>query len=686
MNQSKKQLKIAYFGPAPNELGGVSGAAKLILLGILEHGHTVHGYFVGSDDDNLPQILTKFSHFKFYWSGFSWKWDKWYSKDPLSAYIISLLMRAKNINKLDKLFRKNHKIFKYDIIYQFSNIEHFGTNKNIPMVIHPETHLAGEYYFFKKELKIFLKCHSFLKVILIGLALKFRSVVQKIQIKKFKAVISPSQAFNQWIMNDYKVNQEKTSVVYNPIDLALFKPKNIARFKKIKKVKIIFIGRISTRKGIEYLVELSHRLDDLKNIISLEIIGGATLWSDYTPILKNLNFKIASYTPYLQQNELRGKINQSHLMIQPSKYEPFGLTVGEGLACGIPIVATTEVGAVESVSNRCCIKVKPENLDELEAGVRNMVSKLLTGDGPIMSAVARHEAERLFNYKKIGSNITATLKKTIKESEGKTPDFKIWLIKHIYPLWFRYFIFRVFFYKIGKNYPNLFLNSQLLLAPNTKMNLLPGDSMHNSIALTGFYELSLTKIMKKLAYKNGLLVDVGANYGYYTCLWLGVNCKNKVMAFEPSYNVFEGLENNISINSWENRSILEKMAAGEKNGTGGFTNSPKGETGLGSISKSQKNLIKIVKLDSYFKNIKQKIRVLKIDTEGYDYFVLKGAEKLLAQGKIEHIFFEEDQRHNAKYDLEKDACQKFIRKFGYKYKKIDRRNFYAFLGNKVTRE
>jgi len=43
----------------------------------------------------------------------------------------------------------------------------------------------------------------------------------------------------------------------------------------------------------------------------------------------------------------RGELKRSDMLILASKSEPFGLTVAEALAAGVPVIATSEVGATE---------------------------------------------------------------------------------------------------------------------------------------------------------------------------------------------------------------------------------------------------------------------------------------------------------------------------------------------------
>jgi len=257
------------------------------------------------------------------------------------------------------------------------------------------------------------------------------------------------------------------------------------------------------------------------------------------------------------------------------------------------------------------------------------------------------------------------------------------LLKFIYPQRLRYSICFHFIVNRMKKYPVLFKDAPLALAPLIKMDLKPGDFIHNWIALLGIYEPYVTKEIKFCSKKEGLMVDVGANFGYYTCLWCGLNPLNRAIAFEPSKKVFACLKTNIKKNQLSKRVIIEQYALGNKGGLHSFSYESTEQTGWGRIAKNSANgntLIKMTKLDDYCKTHSIKnIDILKIDTQGYDYFVLKGAQKMLKTKQIRKVFFEEDAECNKEFNLKPDASYKLMESLGYKIKKLDKWNYLAEL-------
>jgi FkbM family methyltransferase len=249
----------------------------------------------------------------------------------------------------------------------------------------------------------------------------------------------------------------------------------------------------------------------------------------------------------------------------------------------------------------------------------------------------------------------------------------------IYPLWLREKIS----YRINKFFPNASNKDvPLEFGGNIKMDLVSTDFGHNSIIFNGFYELDLSLKMIKLGKKGGLMVDVGANYGYFSCLWADQNANNKVIAFEASPKNIGPLTNNVNKNNLGNRIQIVPKAAGREKGTLQFTLGGNAEqTGWGGLTLNEEPanvVVEVEKLDNYLENINiQQVEVLKIDTEGADTWVLYGAERMLQEKKINHIFFEHNLPRMQALNISPDEAPEFLKKLGYKVQEIAPNEFYA---------
>ena len=125
----------------------------------------------------------------------------------------------------------------------------------------------------------------------------------------------------------------------------------------------------------------------------------------------------------------------------------------------------------------------------------------------------------------------------------------------------------------------LFDNAELAYAPGVRMKLLPTDEGHGCIATAGFYELPLTRTIARLGKQGGLMVDVGANYGYFSLLWAAQKLGNRVIAFEASPRNQQALRHNVEKNAFAEVVTLRSEAAGKEKGQLSFHLGPEGQTG-----------------------------------------------------------------------------------------------------------
>lgn len=166
-----------------------------------------------------------------------------------------------------------------------------------------------------------------------------------------------------------------------------------------------------------------------------------------------------------------------------------------------------------------------------------------------------------------------------------------------------------------------------------------------------------------------LVIDLGANEGYYTLKLKQNNPKCKVIAVEPNPLASEILKKNVKSNKLSDV-ILVNKAVCSKNGKITFdiveNVSAIGGKELGIISRHwlKKEMVKKIKvdcttLDKLFRMYKiDRLDVLKLDVEGMELEILKSSKNLL--GKIHKIVVE---WHSKKI---RDELKRFLKRNGFK--------------------
>lgn len=235
-----------------------------------------------------------------------------------------------------------------------------------------------------------------------------------------------------------------------------------------------------------------------------------------------------------------------------------------------------------------------------------------------------------------------------------------------------------------RRFASWFEDAPLRLAPGVKMRLSPADSFHGEIAFCGIYEADESRAIHALAKKpGGLLVDVGANFGYYTLLWCAANSANRVLAIEASPKNARALRENVARNGFSDRVTLLECAVTREKGQLTFDLGSDEETGWGGISSGMEGGTITVPGERLDDLVDEPVTVLKVDCEGADAWVIEGAAGLLKSGKISHVFFEENVWRQERLGIESASSKKILQNAGFQIEGMgagpEFSNFYAFL-------
>lgn len=196
-------------------------------------------------------------------------------------------------------------------------------------------------------------------------------------------------------------------------------------------------------------------------------------------------------------------------------------------------------------------------------------------------------------------------------------------------------IIREWIYKSGTKSEDIVIQYMgvQLKAPSHDLGFVPG-------LVGGYYEKAELIVYKALLNDANMIVDVGGNIGLYSVIGAKYMPRNgRVVAFEPIPNNVSLLKENLALNDVENKVTVEQIAIGDSVGKVELYIS---EKSIGNHSASAdnagKNSVKMninrTSLDKYFEKIEVKsIDILKIDIEGYDYYALKGALKVIKKHK-----------------------------------------------------
>lgn len=124
-----------------------------------------------------------------------------------------------------------------------------------------------------------------------------------------------------------------------------------------------------------------------------------------------------------------------------------------------------------------------------------------------------------------------------------------------------------------------------------------------------------------------LFLDVGANLGAYSIL-SGALAGADVLAFEPSPDTYAMLSANLKLNGLEHKLGAVNAAVGSQIGQVHFTVGLDAINHVTEAAGGNTMMVPVVTLDDATPN--RPVTAIKIDTEGYELEVLKGAQRVLA--------------------------------------------------------
>lgn len=227
--------------------------------------------------------------------------------------------------------------------------------------------------------------------------------------KRADKILAVSESTKEDLINVYKIDSKKITVIYNGISDDFLKlDRNNPKLLMVKeKYKlpfnfIFFLGTFEPRKNIsgiikayEFLREEGHKdLDKYKLIIA-----GSKGWRTKAierSIAKSKYNKDIQWIKFIENEDKVFVYNLAALFVYPSFFEGFGIPPLEALKCGVPVVASNNSSIVETVGDAGLI-VDANRPDEIALAAREFLLNKNLND---KFAIKRNQQLQKFSWVK----------------------------------------------------------------------------------------------------------------------------------------------------------------------------------------------------------------------------------------------------------------------------------------------
>lgn len=195
--------------------------------------------------------------------------------------------------------------------------------------------------------------------------------IGRITLSRTDRIVAVSEFEKRLLYDFFVLDLNKVVVIPNGLDLSEFA--GLQRRQQGFK-SILYVGRLYSYKGAQYLVEVLPRLEDG---VVLEIVGKGPLKAALQVRAKELGvYDRVLFFEDLPRNELLQKYKDADVFVLLSEHEAYSLAVAEALVAGTPCIVANTSALSEWVDNESCFGVEvPVRLDKLAKQIEKVLDR-----------------------------------------------------------------------------------------------------------------------------------------------------------------------------------------------------------------------------------------------------------------------------------------------------------------------
>ena len=236
-------------------------------------------------------------------------------------------------------------------------------------------------------------------------------------------VIVCSNSMKNEVCNHFNLPREKVDVIPNGIDVSKYQiPVDRGAVRQRYGVGwgeklVLCVGRLVPQKGIEYFIRaipsIARRYPEAKFVIvgegwSRDILEGEARATGYAHKIR--------FTGFASDTEVINLMTSADVLVVPSIYEPFGIVALEGMATGVPVVASKVDGLAEVIEHeRTGIFVYPRSPDSIAWGIDRVLSD--PNHARWLADNAKDKLHKAYTWEVVAMKTVEVYKKAVKLHE-----------------------------------------------------------------------------------------------------------------------------------------------------------------------------------------------------------------------------------------------------------------------------
>ncbi|MFD2870925.1 glycosyltransferase family 4 protein [Mucilaginibacter ximonensis] len=219
------------------------------------------------------------------------------------------------------------------------------------------------------------------------------SSVRKLFLKKCDKIVCVSSFTKREMIRWHNVDAGKCVVLNNAIDSFMPPPSSFSKPRYLQQKyrladddKVLFtltrLAATEQYKGYEQVIKVLGKLrvnfPKIKYVLSGQYDSSEE--ARIKQLARNYNVEdIVILTGFISEKELADHYLMADLFVLPSKKEGFGIVFIEAMSFGLPVICGNVDGSMDAIRNGELGKaVDPDNLDEIQRGIEDYLSKPLT--------------------------------------------------------------------------------------------------------------------------------------------------------------------------------------------------------------------------------------------------------------------------------------------------------------------